>query len=103
MDNYKPDFLDLNLERFSNIAVANEKKWLLEYVRELKNEKYWDIDFIEYRCYRVFVLEYHKDINHYRDDFIKKGGSISFEDASWGLYFIATKQEHRIIKSNAEA
>ena len=49
------------------------------------------------------MSEYTDDINHYRDEFIEKGGSISLEDAGWGLYFMATNQEHRLISDPAEA
>ena len=107
MDNYKPEFISKEgveeMERLSVIAKANEEKWLEEYVSQLRNNRYWDVDFIDYKCYKVFMSEYIKDINHYRDEFIKNGGRVSLEDAGWGLYFIATKQEHRLISEPAEA
>ena len=107
MDNYKPGFLSKEaieeMERLSVIAKDNEEKWLEEYVSQLRNNRYWDVDFIDYKCWKVFVDEYTDDINHYRDDFINGGGKISFEDASWGLYYIATNQEHKLINEPAEA
>ena len=107
MDNYKPEFLSdvdqMEIERMSERAKVNQEIWLDEYIECLKNDTYWDVNFIDYKCYKVFVSEYTKDINHYRDDFIKNGGSISFEDASWGLYYVATKQEHKLISDPAEA
>ena len=107
MDNYNPEFIEQisqeEIERLSSLAKDNEDKWLKEYITHLKNDRYWDVDFVDYKCYKVFITEYAKDIHHYRDNFIKNGGSISFEDAGWGLYFIATKQEHRFIDKHAEA
>ena len=107
MDNYKPEFTSKEgveeMERLSVIAKANEEKWLEEYISQLRNNRYWDVDFIDYKCWKVFVDEYTDDINHYRDDFINDGGKISFEDASWGLYYIATNQEHKLINEPAEA
>ena len=107
MDNYNPEFMEQisqeEVERMSIIARENEDKWLKEYIVHLQNDRYWDVEFVDYKCYKVFVSEYVEDITHYRDDFIKNGGSISFEDASWGLYYIATKQEHKFIKDRAEA
>ena len=107
MDNYNPEFIEQisqeEIERLSGLARKNEDRWLKEYITHLKNEKYWDVDFVDYKCYKVFVSEYNEDINHYRDDFINSGGNISLEDAGWGLYFMATKQEHRFISDTAEA
>tara|TARA_Y100000310_G_scaffold314367_1_gene363660 strand:+ start:740 stop:1063 length:324 start_codon:yes stop_codon:yes gene_type:complete len=107
MENYNPEFngqiSQEEIERMSALAKKNEDKWLLEYIEHLNNDKYWDVDFVDYKCYKVFISEYIDDINHYRDDFIKNGGSISFEDAGWGLYFMATNQEHRLINEPAEA
>ena len=107
MDNYNSEFMNsLNqeeIDRMTDLAKVNEDEWLLEYIAHLKNDKYWDVDFIDYKCYKVFMSEYIIDINHYRDEFIKTGGSVSLEDAGWGLYFIATKQEHRLISEPAEA
>tara|TARA_Y100000310_G_C20205950_1_gene589094 strand:+ start:258 stop:581 length:324 start_codon:yes stop_codon:yes gene_type:complete len=107
MDNYNSEFMDKisqrEIDRMSDLAKENEDKWLKEYITHLKNSRYWDIDFVDYKCYKVFVSEYIEDINHYRDDFIKNGGSISLEDAGWGLYFIATNQDHRLISETAEA
>ena len=107
MDNYNSDFMDSlsqkEIDRMSDLAKENEDKWLLEYILHLKNDRYWDVDFIDYKCYKVFMSEYIDDINHYRDEFIRNGGNVSLEDAGWGLYFIATKQEHRLVSEPAEA
>ena len=107
MDNYNSGFMDSlsqkEIDRMNNLAKANEDKWLLEYILHLKNDRYWDVDFIDYKCYKVFMSEYIKDINRYRDEFIKTGGSVSLEDAGWGLYFIATKQYHRLLSEHAES
>ena len=104
---YKPEIIEElspeEMERMTNMAAENEDIWLVEYISHLKDGKYWDVDFVDYKCYKVFITEYAKDIHHYRDNFIKNGGSISFEDAGWGMYFIATKQEHRLINETAEA
>ena len=91
------------MERLSKIAEKNEKEWLEEYVSRLKDNRYWDVDFIDYKCWKVFVMEYIDDINSYRDEFINDGGKISFEDASWGLYYIATNEEHKFINEPAQA
>ena len=107
MDRYDVGFMEKisqnEMDRMSKLAKENEDVWLEEYITHLKNDKYWDVDFVEYKCFKVFSSEYIDDINHYRDDFIKNGGSVSLEDASWGLYFIATKQEHKLISDTAEA
>ena len=107
MDNYNPEFMERisqkEIERMSVLARKNEDNWLKEYIAHLKNDKYWDVDFVDYKCYKVFISEYKKDIDHYRDDFINNGGSISFEDAGWGMYFMATNQEHRLVSEHAEA
>ena len=107
MDSYDLDFMEQvsqeEIERMSAVAKENEDKWLIEYIEHLNNNKYWDVDFVDYKCYKVFMSEYREDINHYRDDFINKGGNISFEDAGWGLYYIATNQEHKLISDPAEA
>ena len=107
MDNYNPEFIEQisqeEIERMSAVAKENEDKWLLEYIEHLNNNKYLDVDFIDYKCYKVFMSEYSEDVSHYRNDFINNGGKISLEDAGWGLYFIATKQEHRFIDKHAEA
>ena len=104
---YNPEFKGQisqeEIERMSSLAKDNEDKWLEEYITHLKNDRYWDVDFVDYKCYKVFISEYANDVNHYRDEFIKKGGSISLEDAGWGLYFMATNQEHRLISNPAEA
>tara|TARA_Y100000310_G_C20429723_1_gene690856 strand:- start:430 stop:753 length:324 start_codon:yes stop_codon:yes gene_type:complete len=107
MDSYKPEFTGQisqeEIDRMSALAKENEDKWLIEYIEHLNNDKYWDVDFVDYKCYKVFMSEYKDDVNHYRDEFIKKGGNVSLEDAGWGLYFMATKQEHRLIIEPAEA
>ena len=107
MDSYKPEFTGQisqeEIDRMSALAKENEDKWLIEYIEHLNNDKYWDVDFVDYKCYKVFMSEYKDDVNHYRDDFIREGGTISLEDAGWGLYFMATKQEHRLIIEPAEA
>ena len=104
---HNPEFTEQisqeEIDRMSSLAKENEDKWLKEYITHLKNDRYWDVDFVDYKCYKVFISEYIDDINHYRDEFINKGGKISFEDAGWGLYFIATKQEHRFVGNSAEA
>ena len=104
---YNPEFTEQisqeEIDRMSSLAKENEDKWLKEYITHLKNDRYWDVDFVDYKCYKVFISEYANDVNHYRDEFIEKGGSISLEDAGWGLYFMATNQEHRLISDPAEA
>ena len=107
MDNYNPEFMEQisqeEVERMSIIARENEDKLLKEYIVHLQNDRYWDVEFVDYKCYKVFMTEYIEDINHYRDEFINNGGKISFEDAGWGLYYIATKQEHKLISDFAKA
>ena len=107
MENYNSNFLDQisqeEIDRMTNLAKKNENKWLIEYIEHLNNDRYWDVDFIDYKCYKVFISEYRDDIKHYRDDFIRGGGVVSFEDAGWGLYFMATNQEHRLVDKTAEA
>ena len=107
MDNYDSEFMEKisqrDMDRMSDLAKDNEDKWLEEYITHLKHDKYWDVDFIDYKCYKVFISEYIDDIKHYRDDFMKNGGSISLEDAGWGMYFIATNQEHRLKVDTAKA
>ena len=106
MDNNIPEFEELSqegMDRLSALAKKNEGRWLLEYIEHLNNDRYWDVDFIDYKCYKVFMSEYKENINHYRDEFIKKGGEISLTDAGWGLYFMATNQEDRLINEPAEA
>ena len=107
MDNYKAEFLsqinEEEIKRMSEMAKANEEIWLEEYITLLRKNKYWDVEVIDYKCYKVFVSEYIEDIDHYRDEFINNGGQISFDDAGWGLYYIATNQEHKLISDPAEA
>jgi len=103
MDKFRPQFPNFSsakefeeAQELSKYSKKHEKKWLEEYVILIRNGKYWDVDFLDYKCHKVFVSKYADDINYYRDDFINSGGTISFEDASWGLYYIATGQEYKL-------
>tara|TARA_B100000315_G_C14430749_1_gene520010 strand:+ start:83 stop:385 length:303 start_codon:yes stop_codon:yes gene_type:complete len=92
------------MDRLSDLALGHEQEWLDEYIDILKSNDLWDIHFIEYKCYKVFISEYKEDINLYREEFFRESGTnISFNEAGWGLYFIATKQEHRLGNEPAES
>ena len=59
---------------------------------------------VSFKCYRVFIKEYKADIQLYIDEYYKETGKIvSFEEAGWGLYFVATGQERKLMTEHAEA
>ena len=92
------------IDRMTNLGRDHEKEWLDEYIEILKYRDLWDIDFIEYKCYKVFISEYKKDIEVYHEAFTRETGkSISLKDAGWALYFIATNKEHMLGKEPAES
>ena len=85
-------------------SIDYEKEWLREYTREIRRGGLWDTNFIDYKCYRVFIKEYKADIKLYMHEYYKETGEmVSFEMAGWGLYFVATGQEHKIMNDHAEA
>ena len=85
------------IDRMTNLGRDHEKEWLDEYIEILKPRDLWDIDFIEYKCYKVFISEYKEEF------FRESGTNISFKEAGWGLYLIATNQEHRLGNEPAES
>jgi hypothetical protein len=90
---------DKTFDEMKKLARKNEEKWLSDYSLELKNRKLWDIDFLDYKCYRVFIIIFKDKIEMYKDDFLEKHRdklNISFKEVSWVLYFMATDQGHRL-------
>ena len=82
------------VDRVVNLAHKHEMEYLDDYTRVLKKGDYWDTNFIDYKCYRVFIKEYKSDIQLYMDEYYKETGKmVSFEEAGWGLYLMATGQE----------
>ena len=78
-------------EKWDKIALKNKNSWLKDYISEIKKGNYLDTDFIDYQGFRLF-LETEKDaIEKAIGDFKSNSGDdVSFNDAGWGLYLIAT-------------
>ena len=91
------------IDRLTSLALDHEQEWLNEYIKLLKTHDLWDIDFVEYKCYKVFTSEYKDDIKEYQISYFQdKGKHIPLIEAGWILYFLATNQEHRMINKPAE-
>ena len=57
--------------RVVNLTNKHEKEWLQEYTREIRRGGLWDTNFIDYKCYRVFIKEYKADIKLYMHEYYK--------------------------------
>ena len=92
------------IDRVVNIAHKHEDKWLQEYMRLVRRGDLWDTNFIDYKCYKVFIKECKTDIDLYMQMYYKETGKVvSFEEAGWGLYFVATNQDNKVMNDRAEA
>ena len=92
------------VSRVVNLTTKHEKKWLQEYTRDIRRGELWDTNFIDYKCFRVFIKEYKSDIKLYMHEYYKETGKmVSFEEAGWGLYFVATRQDDKLMGEHAEA
>mgnify|MGYP001227750527 CR=1 FL=1 len=92
------------IDRMSNLGREHEKEWLDEYIEILKSNDLWEINFIDFKCYKIFISEYKEDVKLYKEEYFQESGiNISLKEAGWGLYFIATNQEHRLGKEPAES
>ena len=91
------------IDRLTSLGLDHEQEQLDEYIELLKSQDLWDIDFVEYKCYKVFTSEYKNDIKEYQIAYFQdKGKNIPLIEAGWILYFLATNQEHRMINKPAE-
>ena len=92
------------IDRITNLALDHEQEWLDEYIALLKSHNHWDINFIEYKCFKVFTTEYKDDIKAYQISYFQdRGKHIPLIEAGWIIYFLATNQEHRMINEPAES
>ena len=91
------DFKPEKSKELEKIAEKNERDYIVDFAELILDRKHWDICFVDYKCYRVFIDYYKEDIDFYINEYQNLADdTISFETASWTLYFMATKQEHRI-------
>mgnify|MGYP001348318238 CR=1 FL=1 len=60
------------VSRVVNLTTKHEKKWLQEYTREIRSGELWDTNFIDYKCFRVFIKEYKSDIKLYMHEYYKE-------------------------------
>jgi len=78
-------------KKWDKLVVEKKDAWMSDYISEIKNGNYLDIDFMDYQGFRLFLETEKGTIEEVIVDFkSKSGGDVNFNDAGWGLYLLAT-------------
>ena len=78
-------------KKWDKLIVEKKDAWMSDYISEIKNGNYLDIDFMDYQGFRLFLETEKGTIEEVIVDFKSKaGGDVNFNDAGWGLYLLAT-------------
>ena len=78
-------------KKWDKLVVEKKDAWMSDYILEIKNGNYLDIDFMDYQGFRLFLETEKGTIEEVIIDFkSKSGGDVNFNDAGWGLYLLAT-------------
>ena len=46
----------VSVDHLNEIADSMQNVYLDDYVKEIREENYWDVDFLDYKCYREFYF-----------------------------------------------
>ena len=74
--------------------LKEQGDYLDEFVDGLHIGLYWDIDYLDFKCYKQYCEQYNIDILKKIKEFSKNSGKdITYKDASWVMYMIATGRD----------